>query len=253
MEDIINAKDLRVAYNGTDIIGGLDFKVARGDVLAVLGPNGSGKTTLLKAILGMIPLRAGSLRIFGKERLGTEEAEKRIAYIPQRMQFDRTFPISLKEMLSLSRHGSIADKYIDILELRQLFEKKVGELSGGQMQRALLAYAIMKEPELLVMDEPTSWVDVKGVNCVLCIMEEFRKKGITMVVVSHDFSELREICTHVLGLGPGPAHAGTFFEPVDSPALDEKLKNLFGTPHEVHRGHCHTLSISMSKTESTSS
>jgi|Deesub1362A_J573_1020465.scaffolds.fasta_scaffold00073_106 ABC-type Mn2+/Zn2+ transport system ATPase subunit len=227
MKVILSVEDIHVGYNHKAVIEGISFSVKDGDVLAVIGPNGSGKTTLLKAVLGVIPVKSGKVRLFGKERLKASEVERLIAYIPQRMELDRTFPISLKEMLGLSLHRASIDKYLDMLELRGLLSKRVGELSGGEMQRALLAYAVVKEPQLLIMDEPTSWVDVKGADCVLCIMEEFKKKGMAMIVVSHDFSVIKSVATSVLGIG----HEGYFFEPADSPQLEEKIASLFGTTH----------------------
>jgi len=150
------------------------------------------------------------------------------------MELDRTFPISLGEMLALNRRGAEMNKYIEMLELGGLLSKKVGDLSGGQMQRALLAYAVMKGPLLLIMDEPTSWIDQKGADCILCIIEEFKKKGLAMIIVSHDLSVLRSVATHVLGLGP----EGYFFEPSDSPLMSEKLAGLFGTLHHGQRLVC---------------
>jgi ABC-type Mn2+/Zn2+ transport system ATPase subunit len=233
MAVVLSAEDVSVGYNGKAVISGLSFTVEDGEVLAVVGPNGSGKTTLLRALLGLIPLKGGRVRLFGRDRLKPPESERLIAYIPQRMEIDRTFPISLREMLGLSLNKASIEKYIDMLDLRGLMRKKVGELSGGQMQRALLAYAIVKEPGLLVMDEPTSWVDVKGADCVLCIMEEFRRKGIAMMVVSHDFSVVQAVATRVLGMG----HGEYFLEASGSPLLEEKIASLFGTMH--HGGnHC---------------
>jgi ABC-type Mn2+/Zn2+ transport system ATPase subunit len=225
MSEILDVEDMHVGFNGKEIIKGLSFTVRDGDVLAIIGPNGSGKTTVLKAVLGTIPVKAGRVKLFGKEKF--KKTGQLISYIPQRIEVDRTFPISLREMLGLSLRGASIEKYIDLLELRGVLSKKVGDLSGGEMQRALLAYAIIKEPALLIMDEPTSWVDVKGADCMLCIMEEFKKKGIAMMVVSHDFSVVRSVATNVLGIGP----ENYFFEPADSPVLEKKLESLFGTMH----------------------
>ncbi len=239
MSEVIRAENIRAGYEGRAVIKGLSFTVHRGEVVAVLGPNGSGKTTLLKAVLGMIPLREGSVRLFGKQRLDEAEREKLVAYIPQRMELDRTFPITLREMLDLSRHGPDMERYVGLLELRGLLGKKVGDLSGGQMQRALLAYALIKGPALLIMDEPTSWVDAKGASCILCIIEELRAKGVAVLLVSHDFSLIRSISTHVLGVG----HEVRFFDRADSPGLEEKLHSIFGTMHHPEEGaavcmHC---------------
>jgi ABC-type Mn2+/Zn2+ transport system ATPase subunit len=231
MGEILRAEGICAGWGGTDVIRGPSFTLSQGEVLAVVGPNGSGKTTLLKAMLGLLPLRAGRLTLFGRERLRGAEAERLIAYIPQRLEIDRTFPISLREMLGLSVRGGDIERYLDMLELRGLLSLRVGELSGGQMQRALLAYAVIKEPALLVMDEPTSWVDARGADCILCIVEEFSKKGIAMVMVTHDYSAVSSVSTHVLGLGP----EGYFYEEARGPALEEKVLSLFGTTH--HHGH----------------
>lgn len=239
MAEVIRAENIRAGYDGRPVIKGISFTVHDGEVVAVLGPNGSGKTTLLKALLGILPLKEGSVRLFGRERLGEAEWEKRIAYIPQRVELDHTFPITLREMLALSRHGPEAERYIGMLELGSLMDKKVGDLSGGQMQRALLAYALIKGPGLLMMDEPTSWVDARGASCILCIIEELRSKGIAVLIVSHDYSMIKNVSTHVLGIG----HDGYFFDRAESPGLEEKLHSIFGAMHHAEEGasacmHC---------------
>jgi zinc transport system ATP-binding protein len=224
---VLSIKNIHVSFNHKEIIKDLSFELDEGEVLTIIGPNGSGKTTLLKAILGIIPVKAGVIRVFGKKDIGDLDAERLIAYIPQRMEVDRTYPISLREMLSLSLRGAYIEKYIDMLELRGLLDKRIGELSGGEFQRALLTYALIKEPKLLLMDEPTSWVDVKGSDCILCTIEDFKKKGIAVIFVSHDITIARSISTKVLGL----SHGGHFLEPVHSPRLEEEITALFGTRH----------------------
>jgi len=208
------------------VIKGITFTLDEGEVLTIVGPNGSGKTTLLKAILSLIPLRSGSITLFGKD-ISEVDTERMLAYIPQRLEYERTYPITLREMLSLSLKDANIDKFADILEIRKLLDKKVGELSGGQFQRALLTYALMKEPRLLVMDEPTSWMDVKGADCVLCAVEEFRHKGIAVIFVSHDIEVARSISTIVLGIG----NDDYFIDKASSPGLTERLALLFGTRH----------------------
>lgn len=239
MAEVIRADNIRAGYDGRAVIRGLSFTVNGGDVVAVLGPNGSGKTTLLKAVLGMIPLKEGRVTLFGRERLGEAEWEKLIAYIPQRMDLDRTFPITLREMLALGRRGPEAERYIGMLELQGLLDKKVGDLSGGQMQRALLAYALIKGPGLLIMDEPTSWVDARGASCILCIVQELRAQGVAVLIVSHDFATIKSVSTHVLGIG----HDAHFFDRTDSPGLEDKIQSFFGAMHHAEGGasfcmHC---------------
>lgn len=226
MAEVLSVRDVHAGFDGRDVLRGLSFSLDDGEVLTVVGPNGSGKTTLVKAILGLVPVKAGEIRIFGKG-IGDVDAERLIAYIPQRMEVDRTFPISLREMLSLSLPKAKIEKYAGMFEIEGLLGKMIGELSGGEFQRALLAYALVKEPRFLIMDEPATWVDVKGADCILCIVEELRDKGISVVYVSHDIGVARSISTKILGLG----HEGYFMERRESPLLEGRLSELFGTKH----------------------
>lgn len=228
MSKVIVAENIHVGYDGRLVIENLSFTVGGGDIVAVLGPNGSGKTTLLKAVLGMMALKRGRVQLFGHAP-GEPRLEGRVAYIPQRMELDRTFPLTLGEMLDLSKHAPELERYIDMLELRRHLRKKVGDLSGGQIQRSLLAYALIKGPGLLIMDEPTSWVDARGTRCILCIVEELKYRGAAVLFVTHDYSNIKSVCTHVLGVG----HGDYFFERADSPALEEKINELFGPMHHA--------------------
>lgn len=228
-EEVLRAESVTAGYADRTVLSKVSFTINRGEVLAIIGPNGSGKTTLLKAMLGLLPVKDGLFTFFGKPKLSPALRERMIAYIPQRMEIDRGFPISLREMLSLSAPGADIEKYLDLLELRGLLDRRVGELSGGQMQRALMAYSIIKEPALLVMDEPTSWVDVRGADCIICLIEEFRQSGIAVAVVSHDFCSLKPVATHVLGLGA----EGYFFMPAAEEGLDDAVGGLFGSTHHA--------------------
>lgn len=228
---VVSVDNIRTGYDGRDILSGPTFDVGEGDVVAVIGPNGSGKTTLIRAILGTLPLKGGRVELFGGRQLDRAERERIIGYIPQRMELDRSFPISLREMLGLSTPQGDLGRYLDMLEIGHLLDRRVGELSGGQMQRALLAYSLVKEPKLLIMDEPTSWVDKRGADCILCIIEELSGRGIAMLVVSHDFSVIGSVATHVLGIG----HGEWFFEPAGTPEAERRLTSLFGTLHHGER------------------
>jgi zinc transport system ATP-binding protein len=239
MAPVIEAEHVRAGYGGRAVVNDISFTAEEGDVVAVLGPNGSGKTTLLKALLGVIPLREGRVRLFGRESLGEDERERLVSYIPQRVDLDRTFPITVGEMLALSRRGPEAERYVRLLELGGLMKKRVGDLSGGQMQRALLAYSMMKGPGLLIMDEPTSWIDARGASCILCMVEELKARGVAVLIVSHDYSMVKPISTHILGLG----HDTYFFADAGSPGLEDRIHSIFGTMHHAEEGasvcmHC---------------
>ena len=235
---VLRAEGLSAGYGGRLIVEGVSFTLRDGDVLAVVGPNGSGKTTLLRALLGMIRPEAGRVEILGRQGLSPHDIERAVAYIPQRLEVDRTFPISLREMLDLSAPDADIERFLDFLELRPLLDTRVGDLSGGQLQRAMIAYAAAKGPRLLVMDEPTSWVDAKGADCALCIMEEFKSRGIALLVVTHDFSSLEGIATHVLGLSHS-LEGGYFFGPVTDAGIAGRAASLFGTGHHGGANHVH--------------
>jgi zinc transport system ATP-binding protein len=246
---VLRAEGLCAGYGGRLIVKGVSFTLHDGDVLAVVGPNGSGKTTLLRALLGMIRPEAGRVEILGSQGMRPQDVERTVAYIPQRLEVDRTFPISLREMLDLSAPEADVERFLDFLELRPLLDKRVGDLSGGQLQRAMMAYAAAKGPRLLVMDEPTSWVDAKGADCALCIMEEFKSRGIALLVVTHDFSSLEGIATHVLGLSPA-LESGYFFGPVTDEDIAGRAASLFGISHHGGANHVHcAFSISSAKGE----
>jgi len=237
-EFILQAEGLSAGYAGRDIFSNVSFGLRDGEVLAVVGPNGSGKTTLLRALLGMIKPSSGEVRLLGRRGLGAPDAERAVAYIPQRMEIDHTFPLSLREMLALSAPGVDYTHYLDFLELRELLDRRVGELSGGQLQRAMMAYAAAKDPKLLVMDEPISWVDARGADCALCIMEEFKKNGMAMLVVTHDFSSLEGIATHVLGISQA-IEGGHFYGSVSDRGIAERAESLFGLSHHGGSNHVH--------------
>lgn len=227
----MEAVDLKAGYGPIEVLRGISFKLNAGEILAVAGPNGSGKTTLLKALLGIIPIRGGTIKIFGHEGHAWPDAERDISYIPQRLQPDRGFPITLNEMLMLnakSAAGKDFDYYVGMLHLEKLLDRRVGDLSGGELQRAMLAYSVIKNPKILIMDEPTSWVDARGADCVLCMIEEFRKKGIAMMIVTHDFRALRAVATHVLGIG---GSGEGFYLSAEDPGVEAGLNSLFGTDH----------------------
>lgn len=234
---VLSVEGLSAGYSRNNpIIKNISFTLGNGEVLAVVGPNGSGKTTLLRSLLGMIKPFKGNISI--PTANGSHSIERTVAYIPQRMEIDRTFPLSLREMLSMSAPGADYEKYLDLLDLRSLLDARVGDLSGGQFQRAMMAYAAAKSPRLLIMDEPTSWVDAKGADCALCIMEEFKKSGISMLVVTHDFSSLESIATHVLGLSTA-IEGGYFFGPVGDEGIAQRAESLFGVGHHGGSNHVH--------------
>jgi len=185
-------------YNGKAIIADITLDIAPGDFVGVIGPNGSGKSTLLKVIVGLITPWQGKARISGDS---PEKARKRIGYLPQLTQIDFGFPANDFDVVMMGRYGNLgfckrpgkADKEaVDAAIARVgLSEKQmapIGELSGGQRQRAFIARAIAQEPDLLVLDEPITGVDLSTQHALSGLLEELNKAGVTIISTTHDLN-----------------------------------------------------------------
>ena len=205
-----------VRRDGAVILDDVRATVPVGSCTAIVGPNGAGKTTLLLALLGQIPYE-GSIRL--AEPLGRK---CRIGYVPQRLEYDRGLPITVAEFMATAHQrtplwfgvsGRIRDRAMEALHMvggENLADKTIGMLSGGELQRALLAFALLDGPELLVLDEPTSGMDVQGEAMFCGLIERLRQKhGFTELMVSHDIATVTHHATHVICLnkhtvGEGP-------------------------------------------------
>mgnify|MGYP001814126323 FL=1 len=194
-QTIIETHNLHFSYNGQPVISGVNLKVKSGDFLAMIGPNGGGKTTLLKLMLGLLKADSGSIRIFGKP---PKEVSHRIGYVPQNIHINQNFPISpldvvlmgkLKPGKDWSRHAKEdrmeALQALERLGVGKYSNHRIGELSIGQKQRVFIARALVTDPDILFLDEPTASIDTKGQNEFYAILKELNQK-ITIIVVSHD-------------------------------------------------------------------
>jgi zinc transport system ATP-binding protein len=231
-EKVVEISDLTVKYNDHVILNHLNFWVNSGEIVAIIGPNGSGKTTLLKAILGLIPHR-GEVKIFGRPpKFGLND----IGYVPQKLDFDRTFPLTAREFLDF---GKATDKEWREEVLREVgvnafLEKRLGELSGGQMQRLLIARALLKEPRLLMLDEATSGVDVAAEMTFFELIEHVNEvHNVTVMLISHEVQMVYKFATQILCLNKDLVCNGRPKEAITQEVL-EKLygKSIEFKPHD---------------------
>ena len=196
-QPVIELKGVTYSYNSEPVLDNVDLTVWAGEFLAVLGPNGGGKTTLLKTILGLLRPQKGMVRVFGKD---PSQVSERIGYVPQKSNVRPDFPINVLEIVLMGltdsrRKGfrySRAEKELALsalekVEMQPYARRRMDSLSGGQAQRVLIARALVRSPELLVLDEPTSNVDPHGKFCFFELLAALGK-SITVVVVSHDIS-----------------------------------------------------------------
>jgi zinc transport system ATP-binding protein len=193
----LTAKNLTVKFGSQTILDRLNFEVAKGSITAVIGPNGSGKTTLFKALLGLVRYE-GVVRIFQKP---VHEVLPRISYVPQHFDFDRSLPITVDEFLSFaSPSDSVrAEEICHEVKADKLGHKLIGELSGGELQRVLIAQALMKEPEFMFLDEPSTGIDIEGAKTFYELIRHVNKEhSATIMLISHEVGMVYEIADQVL-------------------------------------------------------
>jgi zinc transport system ATP-binding protein len=194
---IITMEQVRFSYDTDAVLEDATFSVSRGDFACIVGPNGGGKTTLVKLLLGLLRPDAGTVRVLGR---GPRQACSRIGYMPQQVAIDPRFPATVLETVLLGRLGKtrpfgpyrkrdreIAREALDSVGLADLARRNIGTLSGGQRQRALIARALAVEPELLLLDEPASNLDLRIGEELYALLAELNR-SITVVVVSHDLA-----------------------------------------------------------------
>jgi zinc transport system ATP-binding protein len=217
MQDIMvvaSVNNLTYTYKGTsnssfssNALDHISFSINEGDLLGVIGPNGAGKTTLFCCMLGLFDDYRGEIRIFGKDIRKNKSILQSIGYIPQQKSIREGFPATVKEIVSL---GVIGKKNVSkekiysalkMVDLSDQSNKRIGELSGGQQQRVLIAKALVNEPKLLILDEPTTSVDVETQNKFYTLIKNINQKNkISIIWASHDLDAVNKIATKVLCL-----------------------------------------------------
>lgn len=186
------------------VIQDATFTINHGDYVGIVGPNGGGKTTLLLALFGFLPIQNGSIRLFSKD-IQTFTEWDRIAYVSQgATHFDINFPLTVSELVGLGRitRGNIGrplkktdwiavDDCLNLMGIGDLAEKRIGSLSGGQKQRMFIAKALVRNPEILILDEPVAGIDATGLENFYKLLSDLNmKKNLTILIVSHDLSSV---------------------------------------------------------------
>ena len=196
-KEVVRLEDVWVQYNGVPILEGINLAIEQDDFLGIIGPNGGGKTTLLKIILGLISPSRGKVSVLGKP---PEKSRSKIGYVPQHNLFDRDFPISVGDVVLMGRYGksglfrrySSEDRRatqdaLQTVGMLDYKDRQMGKLSGGELQRIFIARALVAEPKLLLLDEPTASVDPAMQTEFYELLEKL-KKQMAIVLVSHDIS-----------------------------------------------------------------
>lgn len=192
---VIEINDLYFDYNGTPVLEKVNLIVTEGDFLSIVGPNGGGKTTLIKLMLGLVVPRKGTVRVFGQAPV---KIRRSIGYMPQAPSLDLHFPVNVMDVVSMGllgqqrpfglfrrRDQGPAREALSKMGVENLRDSPFSELSGGQRQRVLIARALVSEPDLLILDEPTSSVDIAAEQALFDVLNELNRH-MTIIVVSHD-------------------------------------------------------------------
>jgi manganese/iron transport system ATP-binding protein len=209
-----------VRYDGRLALDDVSFRLIGGERVAVVGPNGAGKSTLFQVIAGVLHPAEGEVEVAG-HRPGHHIC---IAYVPQRSQVDWSFPVTVADAVMMGRAGRIGiglfrrpgrqdwrhvHQYLDVVGLRNLSDRQIGELSGGQQQRMFIARALAQEAELMLMDEPLTGLDLPSQESILDILNELRQRDVTVMVATHDLNLAAEQFDRVMLLNTRLLGAGT--------------------------------------------
>jgi zinc transport system ATP-binding protein len=192
--NILEVKNLSVSFDGEKIIDGLNFNLKEKENLVIVGPNGAGKTVLLKALLGIVPFEG---EIKWKEGV-------KIGYAPQKFLPDKTIPLSVEEFFKFKEKNieriKKALNYVGIRDF-SIFKKKMGTISSGQMQRVLIAWSLIDEPQILLFDEPTAGIDIEGEETIYNLLSSVEKeKNLAIILITHDLSVVYKFADSVLCL-----------------------------------------------------
>ncbi len=233
---LITLANIHINFGDDVIISNVSLTLRRGEITTLIGPNGAGKTTLVKAVLGLLKPTSGSVE---------KSAQLRIGYMPQKLHIDSTFPLTVKRFLQTATFGTAANMQQALLDVgaEKLLKKSVHSLSGGEMQRVLLARALLQQPELLVLDEPAQGVDINGQIELYDLIRRIREQhGCAVLMISHDLHLVMAATDTVICLNRHICCSGHPEQVSNDPSYQE----LFGIPgaenlalYSHHHNHQH--------------
>jgi len=230
----IEVHNVSVAYNQLPVLWDVDFELPKGQIIGIVGPNGSGKSTLLKAIMGLLPLSSGYVKIDGKD---LEQKRHEVAYVPQRETVDWNFPASVKDVVRMGRYEpgrlfqrltaldhTLVDDALKKVKLTALADRQIGQLSGGQQQRVFIARALAQGANIYLLDEPFIGVDIATEKAIMDLIMAMRDEGKTIVIVHHDLQAVTNHFDHLVMLNTRLIAHG----PIQDVLTTENLQATYG-------------------------
>ncbi|MCO5216615.1 MAG: ABC transporter ATP-binding protein [Thermomicrobiales bacterium] len=237
----VTVHDLTVAYRDDPVLWDVDLSIPTGTLTAIIGPNGAGKSTLMKAILGLVPMAAGTVEIFGHT---SELQRKLVGYVPQRGSVDWQFPTDALDVVTMGTYGQLGwirrpgkaekQRAMDALEqmgMADFAHRQISQLSGGQQQRVFLARALVQDAQLYFMDEPFVGVDARTEAAIIDLLKNLRDRGKTVVVVHHDLDSAPHYFDHVVLLNVQKIASG----PMATTFTTENLERTYGAGKAMTR------------------
>jgi len=249
MSEVIRLEDVWVKYGDLTVLEEINLSIQNLDFLGIIGPNGGGKTTLLKVILGLIKPSRGTVTVLGDS---PEKSRRFIGYVPQISQFDRGFPVTVLDVVLMGRLGRkgllrkyskedkrIACEVLESVEMLELKDRQIGKLSGGELQRVLLARALAADPKILLLDEPTASIDEPTKTELYGLLKNLNRK-ITIILVSHDIGVISSYVDKIACLNKRLFYHGS--KEIETETIEKTYQCpidliAHGVPHRVLRKH----------------
>ena len=236
-KNFIEIKNLFYSFGDYKVLENISFVINKGDMIAIIGPNGSGKTTLLKNMIGLYQPQQGCVTIDGQ---APKSVRKRIGYVPQKFSFDRDIPITVYEFMGLERCGDDSHSRKNIARalkevgLKNIVNKQLGQLSGGQFQRVMIARALLHEKQILIFDEPSTGIDIVGEQTIYDLITKINKeKNTTCIIVSHELNIVNKYAQKIVCLNKKMICYGT----PETVITAENLKKLYGVGAGLYHSH----------------
>jgi len=248
--DLLHLENVGVRLGGREIFHDVTFSIKTGEFTGLIGPNGAGKTTLLRVILGLQPVSAGSVLIDGAPRAHRDAS---IGYVPQKLSIEPDTPLRVRDVVSLGLDGhkfgirlpsrarrEAVDEMLTAVGAQRYANSRVGELSGGEQQRVMIAHALISRPRLLLLDEPLANLDISSEQGIVSVLARLaRAEGIAVLLSAHDMNPLMPVMDRIIYVASGRVAVGR----TDEVVQPEVLSRLYGQHVDVIRVHGRVLVV----------
>jgi zinc/manganese transport system ATP-binding protein len=249
-EDLLRLDGVSVRLGGREILRDVSFGIRPGQFTGLIGPNGAGKTTLIRVILGLQPVTSGSVLIDGRPRSAREES---IGYVPQKLAIEPDMPLRVRDVVALGLDGNKlgirlpsrarreqVDDMLTAVGAQRYANARVGELSGGEQQRVMIAHALISKPKLLLLDEPLANLDISSEQGIVSVLARLaRAEGVAVLLSAHDMNPLMPVMDRIVYVAAGRVAVGD----ADEVVQPEVLSRLYGQHVDVIRVHGRILVV----------